>query len=135
MKIIVSSCLLGIRCRWHGKKTSISSFVKKYIKNNPDVELIPVCPEMLGGLPCPRPPVKRMQGRIFETCEDKNMRKNVTGKELTEIYRQGAINTLVIAKQNSCEKAILCQWSPSCDKEGITGKLLTSQGIEVINTF
>ena len=135
MKVIVSSCLLGIRCRWHGKKTGISSFVKKYVKQNPEVELISVCPEMLGGLPCPRQPVKRKQDRVWETCEDKKMRKFVTGRELTEEYRAGAIKTLELALENGCKKAILCQWSPSCDKEGITGKLLVTKGIEVINTF
>ena len=135
MKILVSSCLIGERCRWHGKKSGISSFIKKYVKQNKEVELIPVCPEMLGGLPCPRPPVKRRQGRVWETCEDKKMRKFVTGRELTEEYQNGAIKALEIAKKNNCKTAIMCNFSPSCDKEGITGKLLIAQGLDVINTF
>ena len=135
MKVAVSSCLLGIPCRWHGKKLSISSFVKKYKLNNPDVDLIPVCPEMLGGLPTPRPPVKRRKGKVFVTCADKTNRKNVTGAEVTHYFVEGAKKTLEICNTNNIEKAILCKWSPSCDVTGITGKLLTANGIEIKNTF
>ena len=135
LKIIVSDCLMGTPCRWHGKDLRMSSYVKKYIAANPDVELIPVCPEMLGGLPVPRPPVKRKKGRVYETCEEKTNRKNVTGKDITDSFQLGAQKTLDLAKKNNVKTAIMCNWSPSCDKSGITGKLLIANGIEVINTW
>jgi len=100
IKIIVSDCLMGTPCRWHGKDLRMSSYVKKYIAANPDVELIPVCPEMLGGLPVPRPPVKRRKGRVFETCEEKSNRKNVTGKNITDSFQLGAQKTLDLANTN-----------------------------------
>lgn len=134
-KILVSRCLLGEPCRWHGKKLYKSSFVKKFETLNPDVELIPVCPELLGGLAVPRPPVKRRSGRVYITCADKAERKNVTGADITDSFIEGAEKTLDIALKNNCSKAILCKWSPSCDMNGLTGKLLTANGIEVINTF
>lgn len=135
LKIIVSDCLMGTPCRWHGKDLRMSSYVKKYIAANPDVELIPACPEMLGGLPTPRPPVKRRKGRVYETCEEKSNRKNVTGKDITDSFQLGAQKTLDLAKKNNVKTAIMCNWSPSCDKSGITGKLLIANGIEVINTW
>lgn len=135
MNILVSSCLLGIPCRWHGKKLYLSSFIKKYQKNNAHIKIISVCPETLGGLPTPRPPVKRCNGKVFETCPDKTMRKNITGKEITKYFIKGAEKTLAIALKNNIELAILCNWSPSCDKSGITGKLLIANNIKIINTW
>lgn len=133
--VLVSACLLGESCRWHGKKVYKSSMIRKFEKQHPEIELISVCPEMLGGLPTPRPPVKRRKGRVFETCADKKERRFVTGREVTSYFVAGAEATLRIAKVNNCQQAILCQWSPSCDKNGITGRLLAENGIEIINTF
>lgn len=135
MNIIVSRCLLGESVRWHGKKLYMSNFIKKYIHNNLDIELIPICPELLGGLSVPRNPVKKKNGRIFETCEHKKYRKYITGIERTKEFMKGAKKSLEIAIKNNCRLAILCKWSPSCDKTGITGQLLISNGIEIINTF
>jgi len=131
---LVSACLLGVPCRWHGKKI-ISSNTKKLIKQNTLIQIIQVCPEVLGGLPVPRPPVKRIRGRVFETCPDKSSRKYVTGNEVTQYFRSGAAKTLEIAIRNNVELCILCSWSPSCDITGITGKLLAQNGFKIINTF
>lgn len=133
-KILISACLLGFVCRWHGKK-STSSYVRKFLVQNPHYEVIPVCPEMLGGLPCPRTPVKRRGGQVWETCPDKKLRKYVTGVERTKEFTAGARKTLQIAKKNKIKKCLLCKWSPSCDINGITGRLLLDNGYEVINTF
>jgi uncharacterized protein YbbK (DUF523 family) len=133
--ILVSACLLGEACRWHGKKQSKSSFVKRFVANNPEVNLIPVCPEVLGGLPVPRPPVKRVKGKVYETCSEKENRKSVTGKEVTDCFIKGAEKTLEIAKDNGCAKAIFCSWSPSCGESGIATRLLQKHGIEVVCTF
>lgn len=138
-KILVSACLLGIPCRWHGKKIYFSSFVRKYIKQRTkdgcEIEVISVCPELLGGLEIPRSPVKRKKGRVFKTCEDKKMRRYITGEELTMEFNIGAEETLKIVKKENIKKAILCKWSPSCDASGITGSLLRDNGITIINTF
>jgi uncharacterized protein YbbK (DUF523 family) len=131
--ILVSACLLGYKCRWHGKVSKSGYIKKNCIEIN--YNMIPVCPEMLGGLPCPRMPVKRKKGEVYETCADKEQRPFHTGKCLTKEFNEGALKTLQIAKDNKCTKAILCSFSPSCDKSGITGKLLQQFGIEIINTF
>ena len=51
--IIVSACLAGVPCRYNGEK-KVNKDVKELVK---DGEAILVCPEQLGGLPTPRPPV------------------------------------------------------------------------------
>jgi len=128
MTCLVSSCLYGIQCRWHGKKVPIPKIIKQ-IKE----PIIHACPELLGGLPCPRPPVKRKGDQIFETCPEKENRKNVTGKDLTKEFKKGAYKTLILCAEHDIDTAYLCRWSPSCDKNGVTGKLLIKYGIEVIN--
>ena len=133
-KICVSACLLGERCRWHGK-TCRSKSASRLIESLGPVLVIPVCPEMLGGLPCPRPPVKRRKGRVFETCEDKTRRKEVTGAERTSEFTAGARKVLDICLANGVSRVVFCRFSPSCDANGICGRLLRDNGIEVLNTF
>ena len=50
MRILVSACLLGVCCRYDGKSKAYPAMLE-LLK---DHELIPVCPEQLGGLPTPR---------------------------------------------------------------------------------
>ncbi len=134
-KILVSACLLGRPCRWHGRIVPRSSYIKKFMRDNPEIKLIPVCPEELGGLPTPRSPVKRRGRRVYETCPEKENRRYVTGEEVTDAFTDGAKKTLRLARKNKVLRAILCKWSPSCDREGITGRLLAENGIKIINTF
>lgn len=133
--VLVSACLLGAPCRWHGRAVRPSSYVLRFLADHPEVEFVPVCPEELGGLPTPRPPVKVRQGRVYETCADKTRRDEVTGAEVTAAFLAGADATLKIARERGCAFAILCRNSPSCARSGKTGKLLIENGIEVVNTF
>ena len=52
MKIAVSACLLGENCKYNGRN-NYSEKVKNYIEGH---EVIPICPEVLGGLSTPREP-------------------------------------------------------------------------------
>ena len=89
-KVLVSACLLGHPCRWHGRAVPMSKYVLRYRQEHPGVEFVPVCPEQLGGLPTPRPAVKWVKGRIFQTCPEKERRHAVTGKEVTAAFQAGA---------------------------------------------
>ena len=133
-RVLVSACLLGEPCRWHGRPTP-SSAVRRLLRERPDLEVRAVCPEVLGGLPVPRKPVKRRKGRVYETCRDKAARKFCTGRDVTWNFELGAKRTRYIAKRNYCLHAIMCKWSPSCDINGIAGRLLTAAGIDVVTTW
>ena len=133
-KILVSACLLGVACRWHGRTVKAPRWARRLLAD-PDIEVIPCCPETLAGLPVPRPAVKRRRGRVFETCADKAERKNVTGRDVTEAYERGARLALELAREHGCAEAYLCRWSPSCDRTGITGKLFLENEIEVTSTW
>ena len=59
-KVLVSACLLGTPCRYDGKSKAdarVLALAERY-------ELIPVCPEQLGGLPTPRDPSERQGARV-----------------------------------------------------------------------
>ena len=133
-KVLISACLMGVPCRWHGRAIAPSRFVQRWLQEH-DAEPVLICPEEMGGLPTPRPPAKRRNGRVYETCAAKYQRRYVTGRDITAAFQRGAEAALTIAKESGCKTAILCKYSPSCDKAGITGKRLVEQGIKVINTF
>ena len=100
MKILVSACLLGIDCKYNGKNNKNG----KIIELLKDHELIPVCPEIMGGLPTPRIPAEIHQNKVI--AKD--------GKDVTKQYQKGAKETLKIAKLYNCHIAILKEKSPSC---------------------
>ena len=122
-KLLVSACLLGIPCRYDGaSKPKTESFEKLGTL----YEIIPVCPEIYGGLPTPRTPSERVGNRVI--MKD--------GSDVTENYRRGAQSTLDIAKALGARLALLKEKSPSCGKGKIydgtfTGSLKDGNGTAV----
>ena len=131
--ILVSACLLGIGCRYDGKHKANPEVLKLREKYN----LIPVCPEIFGGLPTPRIPSERIG--------DKVMMKD--GTDVTENYQRGAREALELCRIYDIKTAILKERSPSCGKgeiydgsfsgtltkrDGVSAELLIKEGIRVI---
>lgn len=57
MRLLISACLLGCRCRYDGASKAqplAAALAERY-------ELVPVCPEQLGGLATPRPPLSGVE--------------------------------------------------------------------------
>lgn len=132
MNILISGCLLGLKCRYDGKEKKLPEIEELIELYN----LIPVCPEQLGGLPTPRIPAERVKDRVITQV----------GADVTEEYQLGAKEALKIAKLYNCKKAILKEKSPSCgcgkiydgtfsrnltDGNGVTANLLIDNGIEI----
>ena len=131
-KLLISACLLGIPCRYDGKSepaAKIDALSKKY-------ELIPVCPEQLGGLPTPRTPSERHGDRVVMA----------DGTDVTAQYQKGARAALEVYLRESCVAAVLKERSPSCGSgeiydgtfthtvisgDGVTAELLKKNGIKV----
>lgn len=134
MKILVSACLLGTPCRYDGKSKRhplIDALSEKH-------DLVPVCPEVLGGLPTPRTPSERVGERVV--MQD--------GRDVTENYREGARLALESAKREGCTLSVLKARSPSCGcgeiydgtftktlvaGDGVTAALLKENGIRVLS--
>jgi uncharacterized protein YbbK (DUF523 family) len=120
--IIISACLLGVKCRYDGKVLKRNCFTRNAIGQIGLRQLIPVCPEQLGGLSTPRPKVKIKKG---------GKAINEQGEDVTRNFRAGASEVLKIAKLFGIKKAILKSNSPSCGKDGITAKRLKKAGIKI----
>ena len=132
MKLLISACLLGCRCRYDGASKPLPQIAALAERHT----LVPVCPEQLGGLPTPRPPSERRGDRVV-TRE---------GGDVTAQYRRGAEEALRLCRQLRCEAALLKERSPSCGSgsvydgtftgtltvgDGVTAELLRAQGIPV----
>ena len=130
--LAVSACLLGVACRYDGTSKPMIG-VRNLEK---DFRILPVCPEVLGGLPTPREPCEILGDRVIDR----------TGKDVTEVFLTGAEKTLALIRQNRCVAALLKERSPSCgtgrvhnglfdggltDGNGIAADLLKRNGIPV----
>lgn len=130
MRLLVSACLLGLNCRYDGKSAPNEEIIKLAERH----ELVPVCPEQLGGLPTPREPAEIKDGRVMTRG----------GAEVTEQFERGAEQTVQLAKLLGCTAAVLKERSPSCGcgkiydgsfcgktvvGNGITAKKLIQSGI------
>ena len=132
MKVIVSACLLGVDCKYDGGNNRCQR-VLDFVK---DHEVIPVCPEQMGGLSTPRPPAEIRDGKVI----------NAEGVSVDEEFRRGAEAALRLALDEGAELAILQPRSPSCGchqvydgtfsrtlipGRGIFAKMLADNGIEI----
>ncbi len=130
--ILVSACLLGIKCRYDGKPKACEEVIRLADKYN----LIPFCPEIYGGLPTPRTPSERIGDRV--------MMKD--GTDVTENYKRGAEEAYRICEIYGIKRAILKERSPSCgkdknydgtftgtliDRDGVTAEYLKERGIRI----
>ncbi len=132
MRILVSACLMGMSCRYDGKSNQLSklqALMKQHI-------CIPVCAEMFGGLPTPRPPAERQGNRVVTK----------DGQDVTDAFIRGTAEILRLADLYHCKAALLKENSPSCgsgkiydgtftgtlvEGDGITAQLLKQKGIKV----
>lgn len=100
MRIVVSACLLGENCKYNGGNNR-NERVLRYVAAH---EVIPVCPEMLGGLPCPRKPVEWVGERVLTR----------DGDDCTEAFRLGVQRAVDIIGDRQIDLAILQSRSPTC---------------------
>ena len=99
--VVVSACLLGVACN-HVGRSSPSAAVSGLRSTH---RLIPVCPEVAGGLPTPRPAAEVTADRAVRTA---------AGTDVTDLYRRGAEHTLALAGAARAVGAVLKSRSPSC---------------------
>lgn len=141
---LVSACLCGVNCKYNGKNNENSYMIELLRKG----EVIPVCPEQLGGLSTPRKACEISGGTGLDVLEGKAQVINSDGDDLSENFIRGAEETLLMAKKMGITRAILQRRSPSCgvgkiydgsfsslliDGDGVTAALLTQNGITVIS--
>jgi uncharacterized protein YbbK (DUF523 family) len=128
--VLVSACLLGIPCRWHGRRPKKREELIRRLQHRH--VLVPICPEQLGGMPTPRTS-EMLQGTGAQVLDDGlRIIAPETGEDVTQFHIDGARYTLEIAEIVGAKRAYLKGGSPSCDRQGVTGEVLTRGGVKVI---
>ena len=141
MSILVSACLLGVNCRYDGGNCLAAEAVKLIGAE----EIVPICPEQLGGLPTPRPPAEFTAGDGVDVLAGKC--KVIAGGnlDLTRQFIKGAQEVAQMARLFGAHRALLKQRSPSCgcgqicrngqvvDGDGVATALLKREGIEILS--
>ncbi|MDE0683158.1 MAG: DUF523 domain-containing protein [Candidatus Poribacteria bacterium] len=130
MKVVISACLLGVRCRYDGG----DSRNELAIKQKDTYQLIPVCPEEAGGLLTPRPPAEIVGGDGDDVLDGKAKVIDVDGTDVTAAYLKGAHHALQVVQSHSATQVILKARSPSCGCGDIydgtfSGTLTTGDGV------
>lgn len=120
--MLVSACLLGENCKYNGGSNR-NERVLSYVGNH---RVIPVCPEVEGGLPCPRKPVEWVGERVLTR----------DGDDFTPAFRLGVQRVLArtVGEGEKIDLAILQSRSPSCGVKEIydgsfTGVRIPGQGL------
>ncbi len=119
--------------------------IKKWQEEN---RLVPVCPEVAGGMPVPRAPAEIVGGNAEAVLLNKAIVMDNSGKNVSAEFIQGAHHALALAQENNCVAAILTERSPSCGSQqvydgsfsgkrktgmGVTAALLQANNIQVFN--
>lgn len=137
--ILVSACLIGCQCRYDGNANTNALLQQWFLEG----KLMPICPEVLGGLATPRPSCEiqnNNEGKLCVVTKDH--------QEVTAAFEKGAQVSLDIGKAVGAHMAILKSRSPSCgygqiydgqfckqlvEGNGLTAELLASHGLKIYN--
>lgn len=124
-KILVSRCLYGGEpVRYDGKSKAETDY--RFLKWKAQGRLVPICPEVFGGLETPRADAQRQGRKVISR----------TGTDVTEAYIKGAEEAVRLARENHVVCAIMKEKSPSCGSKTIydgtfSGNLIDGQGLAV----
>jgi uncharacterized protein YbbK (DUF523 family) len=131
---VVSACLLGVPCNHLGEGNPSGAVLELVAAG---ARLVPICPEVAGGLPTPRPAAELQPDGSVRTTD---------GVDVTEAYRRGAEAAVAVASAVGATEAVLKARSPSCGcrevydgsftrrlvaGEGLTARALREAGVRV----
>ena len=123
-KILVSACLLGRNCKYDGGNNAKDELIK-FLEN---YEVIPICPEVLGGLQAPRPSSEIQGGTGQDVLNGTSAVTTVEGKDVTAAFVRGA--QLALEQAAGAKIAILKANSPSCGNQMVYDGTFSSRKIE-----
>ncbi|HYH50460.1 MAG TPA: DUF523 domain-containing protein [Acidimicrobiia bacterium] len=142
--LVISACLLGVACNHEGRgshRAVVDELARRY-------RLVPVCPEVLGGLPTPRAAAELVGGDGSDVLAGAGDARvvNIAGEDVTAAYRRGAEAAVAVAEAVGARRAVLKARSPSCGSSavydgtfsrrlvpgmGVTAAALQGAGLEV----
>ena len=131
--LVVSACLLGVACNHRGEGSPSAAVMALASEH----QLVPICPEVAGGLPTPRPAAELQPDGAVRTA---------SGADVTWAYERGAAAAARLAAAVGAQRAVLKARSPSCGcrevydggfthrrvaGEGVTARALREAGVSV----
>ena len=144
-KILVSRCLLGQRVRYDGGAHGPFTVLERWQQEG---RIVPLCPEVAGGLPTPRAPAEIRGGQGVQVLDGLMPVLTVEGEDVTAAFIDGAEQALALVAQHGIRFALLKARSPSCGNretydgsfsgvtvagEGVTAAALHRVGVQVFN--
>ena len=114
-RLLISRCLLGDACRYDGKSKPLPAETLQALRARYD--LIPVCPEVLGGLPTPRTPSERRGARVVMK----------TGEDVTAEF--GQIRRKVFTEETAQDDVAVQGHADVADRDGQMAKHVVQQGL------
>jgi uncharacterized protein YbbK (DUF523 family) len=145
-KVLVSACLLGNPVRYNGKFIPFENQILTDWQS--EGRIVPVCPEVAGGLPVPRPRAEILNGDGSLVLDGRTGVITINGQDVTEYFLAGAHKALELARLHEIRLAVLKEGSPSCGSgyiydgsfsgikkpgKGVTIALLEMNGIRVFS--
>ena len=149
--LVISACLLGVACNHEGRgspRAVVDELSRRY-------RLVPVCPEVLGGLPTPRAAAELVGGGGADVLAGTGSGSpggarvvNIDGDDVTAAYRRGADAAVEVALAVGARRAVLKARSPSCGSvavydgsfsrrlvpgRGVAAAALAAAGLEVVS--
>jgi len=145
--VLVSACLLGEKIRYDGSdKRCDDPILQRWLQEG---RMVPVCPEVVGGLPTPRAPAEIAEGAGgLEVLRQAGKVMDATGRDVSEQFKQGAWQALQLVRSKGIRIAVLKEGSPSCgsgytydgsftgkkvDQPGVTTARLREAGVRVFS--
>ncbi|MCY1283168.1 hypothetical protein D9M68_328320 [compost metagenome] len=144
-KILVSRCLLGERVRYDGGSHGPLDLLAQW---QAEGRVVPLCPEVAGGLPTPRPPAEIPGGQGAAVLDGTRPVLTDAGEDVSAAFLAGAGQALALVRAHGIRLAVLKARSPSCGNlenydgsfsgrkvagEGVTAALLQRAGVQVFN--
>lgn len=144
-KLLVSRCLLGHRVRYDGGAHGPYDLLQRW---QDEGRIVPLCPEVAGGLPTPRAPAEIPGGQGGQVLDGVRPVLTDDGEDVTAAFVAGAGIALQLVRQHGLRVAVLKARSPSCGNtqnydgsfsgtlvagEGVTAALLRRHGVKVFN--
>lgn len=131
-KVLISACLLGQKVRFDGNhKLQDHQVLQQWHEEG---RLVPVCPEVLGGLGIPRPAAEIDHATGTAVLQGRAKVHSKDGQDMTAHFEQGAKTSLEKAVEAGVRIAILKENSPSCGVRNVydgtfSGVKLPGQGV------
>lgn len=144
-RILISRCLLGHLVRYDGGGHGPFDQLQQWQEEG---RIVPLCPEVAGGLPTPRPPAEIPGGQGGQVLDGERRVLTIQGDDVSRAFIAGAEIALQLVAEHGLRIAVLKARSPSCGNlqtydgnfsgtliagEGVTAAALRRAGVQVFN--